>query len=347
MVDIPSQVVLRIQMGQLLSAVPVDKWALLLPQRYQSQLAALLPSFWRADTDNNTEESVGRHFDLVDLPPELALAILSHLNPTDLYLASGVWWNLASNEVLWRGLCRAYWPFCSVYETWQEKPHFSFRILFLRLDEARLTFNSDAFEGILYLQENEILKDDIRHVALYLHVTPGLDPVQKRRYLEASPDVLDEVIRLKDFRSAFLPDALRSLFTELPSPENDTHNFIPRLLERFSEHFARCNPHIGLHPDVVYVLCFSLLMLSKDFASPQIKNKMSKREFIRNTRRAVPSADVELLGHFYDNVYMEGDIATWVTVKSSSVVPSASPPTVQRVTGVRTLPRPYRIIALS
>lgn len=40
-------------MGQLLSAVPVDKWALLLPQRYQSQLAALLPSSWRADTVNN------------------------------------------------------------------------------------------------------------------------------------------------------------------------------------------------------------------------------------------------------------------------------------------------------
>lgn len=74
---------------------------------------------------------------------------------------------------------------------------------------------------------------------------------------------------------------------------------------------------------------------------------MSKREFIRNTRQAVPSADVELLGHFYDNVYMGGDIATWVTVKSSSLAPSASPPTVQRVTGVRTAPRPYRIIALS
>lgn len=331
-------------MGQLLSGVPVDKWALFLPQRYQSQLAALLPSSWRADTSINPE---GRHFDLVDLPLELALSILSHLNPTDLYLASGVWWNLASNESLWRGLCRAYWPFCSVYETWRERPHFSFRILFLRLDEARLTFNSDAFEGIRYLQENEILKDDIHHVALYLHVTPGLDPVQKRRYLEASPEVLDEVIRLKDFRSAFLPDALRSLFTELPSPENDTHNFIPRLLERFSEHFVRCNPHIGLRPDVVYVLCFSLLMLSKDFASPQIKNKMSKREFIRNTRRAVPAADVELLGHFYDNVYVEGDIATWVTVKSSGVAPSASPPTAQRVTEVRAAPRPYRIIALS
>lgn len=43
------------------------------------------------------------HFDLHDLPPELALTILSYLNPTDLYLASGVWWDLASSEILWRG----------------------------------------------------------------------------------------------------------------------------------------------------------------------------------------------------------------------------------------------------
>lgn len=88
-------------------------------------------------------------------------------------------------------------------------------------------------------------------------------------------------------------------------------------------------------------------MLSKDFASPQIKNKMSKREFIRNTRRAVPSADVELLGHFYDNVYLEGDIATWVTVKSSAS--STFPPTEHRVVlaEVRSTPRPYRILAFS
>uniref|UniRef100_A0A5K3EID2 SEC7 domain-containing protein n=1 Tax=Mesocestoides corti TaxID=53468 RepID=A0A5K3EID2_MESCO len=295
--------------------------------------------------NNFLEDSHEKYFDLVDLPTELGLAILSHLNPTDLYLASGVWWNLASNEVLWRGLCRAYWPFCSVYDTWQETPNFSFRILFLRLDEARLTFNSDSFEGVRYLLENGILVDDAYHLAMYLHVTPGLDPVQKRRFLESRQDVLDQVLRLKDFRKAFLPDALRRLFTELPSPENDTHNFIPRLVERFSEHFVRCNPHIGLRPDVVYVLCFSLLMLSKDFASPQIKNKMSKREFIRNTKQAVPSADAELLGHFYDNVYVEGNIATWVTVTNSTAADIATPPGLpaRRLAEVRP-PRPYRVI---
>ena len=39
--------------------------------------------------------------------------------------------------------------------------------------------------------------------------------------------------------------------------------------------------------DSVYVMCFSLILLSVDLTSPHVKNKMSKREFIRNTRNAV------------------------------------------------------------
>ena len=43
--------------------------------------------------------------------------------------------------------------------------------------------------------------------------------------------------------------------------------------------------------DSVYVMCFSLILLSVDLTSPHVKNKMSKREFIRNTRNAVEDTD--------------------------------------------------------
>ncbi len=39
--------------------------------------------------------------------------------------------------------------------------------------------------------------------------------------------------------------------------------------------------------DSIYVLCFSLILLSVDLGSPHVKNKMSKREFIRNTRSVI------------------------------------------------------------
>ena len=48
--------------------------------------------------------SVSKKFpDLSQLPPELSLLILSKLNATDLYLASCVWHDLASDEILWQG----------------------------------------------------------------------------------------------------------------------------------------------------------------------------------------------------------------------------------------------------
>ena len=51
-------------------------------------------------------------------------------------------------------------------------------------------------------------------------------------------------------------------------------------------------------------------MLSVDLASPHVKNKMSKREFIRNVRRAVGHRiDDEWCGHLYDNVYLRGHVA--------------------------------------
>ena len=61
--------------------------------------------------------------------------------------------------------------------------------------------------------------------------------------------------------------------------------------------------------DLVYVLCYSLIMLSVDLCSPQVKNKMSKREFIKNTKRATLGVDEDLAGHLYDNIYLIGHVA--------------------------------------
>ena len=41
--------------------------------------------------------------DLTELPPELGLFVLSHLDATDLCLAGCVWNELACDEVLWMG----------------------------------------------------------------------------------------------------------------------------------------------------------------------------------------------------------------------------------------------------
>lgn len=80
-------------------------------------------------------------------------------------------------------------------------------------------------------------------------------------------------------------------------------------MEKFAEKFVLENPKEGLTTDIVFILCFSLIMLSVDLSSPHVKNKMSKREFIRNTRAAAHRhISDDLLGHMYDNVYLVGHV---------------------------------------
>ena len=69
-----------------------------------------------------------------------------------------------------------------------------------------------------------------------------------------------------------------------------------------------CSFHVA--SDTVFVICYSLIMLSVDLISPHVKNKMSKREFIRNLRQAAGGISDDTLGHMYDNVYLTGHVAT-------------------------------------
>uniref|UniRef100_A0A8C6GBM1 F-box protein 8 n=1 Tax=Mus spicilegus TaxID=10103 RepID=A0A8C6GBM1_MUSSI len=79
------------------------------------------------------------------LPPELSFTILSYLNATDLCLASCVWQDLANDELLWQGLCKSTWGHCSIYN--KNPPlGFSFRKLYMQLDEGSLTFNANPEE---------------------------------------------------------------------------------------------------------------------------------------------------------------------------------------------------------
>ena len=50
-------------------------------------------------------------------------------------------------------------------------------------------------------------------------------------------------------------------------------------------------------------------MLSVDLSSPHVKNKMSKREFIKNTKRATDGITADFAGHLYDNIYLRGTVA--------------------------------------
>ncbi|CAG0893605.1 unnamed protein product [Darwinula stevensoni] len=233
---------------------------------------------------------------------EMSLAVLSHLNATDLCLAACVWQNLANDNILWKSLCQSQWGHATIYKKRQDQPYHK---IYLLLDEATLTFNVDAFKGIHFMLEHDLLQDNAWEIAMFIHQTEKLSRKQLRRYLEFRRDVLDHVVALQNYENQFLPQALRRFFHQIEAPDS-RGNYLELLVEKFSERFCQCNPNLGLEPDVVYILCFSLILLSVDLTSPHVKNKMSKREFIRNLRHALAQPDDELSGHLYDDIYLRG-----------------------------------------
>lgn len=246
--------------------------------------------------------------DLSKLPPEISLLVLSHLNATDLCLAACVWDKLGKDELLWQSLCKNSWGSVSVYRRCRHDPKFSYRKLYLALDEATLTFNGDPFQGEEYLISKGLVDNNPMELAKFVHTANGIKPELRRIYLHKRPDVLDCVIQLQNYENQFLPNAMRKLFSTISAPA-ERGTYLEQIIDKFSERFCSCNPSLGLQKDVVYVLCFSLIMLSVDLSSPHVKNKMSKREFIKNTKGATAGVDEDLAGHLYDNIYLVGHVA--------------------------------------
>lgn len=88
--------------------------------------------------------------DLESIPPELSLQILKYLNATDLCLAACVWSSLANDDILWQSLCKSTWGYASCYNINNDQKVNAnnlsvtcFRRIFMKLDEATLTFNAD------------------------------------------------------------------------------------------------------------------------------------------------------------------------------------------------------------
>ena len=65
------------------------------------------------------------------------------------------------------------------------------------------------------------------------------------------PAVLDRLVELQNYENQFLPNALRRFFKET-SPPNERNDYLSILVEKFSQRFCECNPHLGLHKGTTF-----------------------------------------------------------------------------------------------
>ncbi|THH34105.1 hypothetical protein EUX98_g16 [Antrodiella citrinella] len=75
---------------------------------------------------------------------------------------------------------------------------------------------------------------------------------------------------------------------------------IDRVMEAFAARYVQCHPGLFTSDDHPYVLAFSLIMLHTDAFNKSNKRKMSKPDYIKNTK--LPGVPLEVLDCFYDNI---------------------------------------------
>ncbi|XP_063238854.1 brefeldin A-inhibited guanine nucleotide-exchange protein 1 isoform X1 [Bacillus rossius redtenbacheri] len=169
-------------------------------------------------------------------------------------------------------------------------------------------FNRKPKKGIQFLQEQRLLGISPAEVAEWLHSDERLDKTALGDLLgdndDASREIMYAYVDQLDFSNRDLVSALRNFLEGFRLPGEAQK--IDRLMEKFASRYCECNPNNGLFAsaDTAYVLAYSVIMLTTDLHSPQVKSKMTKEQYIRLNRGISDSKDLpeEYLSKIYDEI---------------------------------------------
>lgn len=169
-------------------------------------------------------------------------------------------------------------------------------------------FNRKPRRGLQFLQEHGLVGPGAWDIAEFFHSDERLDKKQIGDYLgeneKLNKEVMCAYVDQMDFAGKDFVSALR-VFLEgfwLPGEAQK----IDRLMEKFAARYCETNPNNRLFAsaDTAYVLAYSIIMLTTDLHSPQVKTKMTKEDYISMNRGINDSKDIpeEELSQIYDEI---------------------------------------------
>lgn len=171
-------------------------------------------------------------------------------------------------------------------------------------------FNKKPIKGIKYLQENKLLGPAVEDVADFLLAEERLDQAVLGDFLSDNDDYSRQVmyayVDKQNFENMDFVSALRKFLESFRLPGEAQK--IDRLVEKFASRYFECNQNntIFSSADAAYVLAYSIIMLTTDLHSSQIKahNKMSKESYIKMNRGINDTRDLpeEYLSKIYDEI---------------------------------------------
>ncbi|KAK4009871.1 hypothetical protein OUZ56_019014 [Daphnia magna] len=175
-------------------------------------------------------------------------------------------------------------------------------------EQGIVMFNRKPRRGLQYLQSQKLLGEEAVDVARFLVTEERLDKTVVGDFLgepdKFNKEVMYAYVDLLDFNEKDFVSALRHFLEGFRLPGEAQK--IDRLMEKFAARYCECNSSLRLFAsaDAPYVLAYSIIMLTTDLHSPQVKNKMTKEQFIKNNRGINDSKDLpeEYLSQIYDEI---------------------------------------------
>lgn len=169
-----------------------------------------------------------------------------------------------------------------------------------KLERGILKFNTKPKDGLKYLWENDILEKTPESVCSFFKNNPAVDKVQIGDWMGLPDDFNKKVlycyVESMNFRNMDFDKALRNFLQGFRLPREPEK--IDRMMEKFADQYTSHNPGLFPSAEAVYVLAYAVIMLNTDAHSNQIKDKMTKEQFIRNS-----SSDGDLSHEVLSNIY--------------------------------------------
>jgi len=139
---------------------------------------------------------------------------------------------------------------------------------------------------------------------------PGLSPVAIGEFL-GSKDTTDGFVKAcsqqffncLELQGVTLDHALRLMSQHLCLPRESQQ--IDRIVEAFAKAYCEANPGSFPDEDSAYLTLFAIVMLNADVHTAQVKKKMTKQQFVSNTKLAVPLVEAVVFEDIYDRVQLE------------------------------------------
>ncbi|KAH8105009.1 Sec7-domain-containing protein [Phellopilus nigrolimitatus] len=176
------------------------------------------------------------------------------------------------------------------------------------LQDGIRRFNYKPKKGIEFLLENGFIPNrEPAEIARFLLNTDGLSKAIIGEYLGEGDDehiaIMHAFVDQLDFSNLPFVNALRLFLQSFRLPGEAQK--IDRFMLKFAERYIGGNSQTPFaNADTAYVLSYSTILLNTDAHNPQIKNRMTKDDFIKNNRGINDGANLpeELLSAIYEEI---------------------------------------------